>query len=274
MLSDSSSTDSSSTSDSSNSHDYYNQSRIDFNQWCFRNFEDDRLIDRMLEDTLMFHATQIIQQSISTRTSRSQNRQLNHQFSDDRPLFGGAISMTFPLRFQDVSDVRQVPDYQEAFADSIRDESIIVELLDFEHDVADDASAVWFLQDLAREQNAESGMVIGQSEVLQAPDLCYLSTPVVVTSATGQMVISKGSEDREARNTVKVYLANLRLKEVGTDVLITAYEPININRLSENAGRVDSRAISPEPSGCTSIAEVFKLCVSSFKVNDWRLFQA
>lgn len=27
---------------------------------------------------------------------------------------------------------------------------------------------------------------------------------------------------------VQVYLANLRLKEVGTDVLITAYEPILI----------------------------------------------
>ncbi|KAL9246398.1 hypothetical protein vseg_019938 [Gypsophila vaccaria] len=205
-----------------------------------------------------------------------QSSSSSHRFSGDhRPLFGGAISITFPLRFQDVSNVRQVPDYQEAFADSSRDESIIVELLDFEHDVGDDASAVWFLEDLAREQDAEDGLVIGQPEVLQAPDLCNLSTPVVVTSATGQMAITKGRQDGEAQNMVKIYLANLRLKEVGTDVLITAYQPVVTNPSSENARTVDSGATNPtEQSGCMSMAEVFKLSVSSFKVHDWRLFQA
>lgn len=43
--------------------------------------------------------------------------------------------------------------------DPARDESLIFELLDFKHDVGDDASAVWFLQDLASEQEAEGGMV-------------------------------------------------------------------------------------------------------------------
>lgn len=48
---------------------------------------------------------------------------------------------------------------QEAFADANRDESLIIELLDLKQDVADEASAVWFIQDLAREQDAEGGMV-------------------------------------------------------------------------------------------------------------------
>jgi hypothetical protein len=43
--------------------------------------------------------------------------------------------------------------------DPARDESLIFELLDFKHEVGDDGSAVWFLQDLATEQEAEGSMV-------------------------------------------------------------------------------------------------------------------
>lgn len=183
--------------------------------------------------------------------------------------------MTFPLRFQDLSNVRQVPDHQEAFADPSRDESLIIELLDLKHDVTDEASAVWFLQDLANEQDAEGGMVFEQSGILEAPGLCYRSTPAVVTSAIGQMAISKGRQGREAQNIVRVYLANLRLKEVGTDVLISAYEPIVINPLSESARAVGAGVAAPaEQSGCIPMAEVFKVAVSSFRVHNWSLFQA
>ncbi|GMP46568.1 hypothetical protein CsSME_00014670 [Camellia sinensis var. sinensis] len=81
------------------------------------------------------------------------------------PLFGGAIASTFPLRFQDVSNIRQVPDHQEVFADPTRDESLIFELLDLKLEVADDGSATWFLQDLAREQDAEGVMMLNHLSV-------------------------------------------------------------------------------------------------------------
>lgn len=44
--------------------------------------------------------------------------------------------------------------------DPDRDESLIFELLDFKTDVADEGSAVWFLWDLANEQDAEGANVI------------------------------------------------------------------------------------------------------------------
>nr|GMD19611.1 probable ran guanine nucleotide release factor [Ipomoea batatas] len=66
----------------------------------------------------------------------------------ERPLFGGAIASTFPVRFQEV------------FVDPARDESLIFELLELKQDVADNGSATWFLQDLANEQDAEGTMVI------------------------------------------------------------------------------------------------------------------
>ncbi|GFY88441.1 ran guanine nucleotide release factor, putative [Actinidia rufa] len=177
----------------------------------------------------------------------------------ERPFFGGAIASTFPMRFQDVSNIRQVPDHQEVFVDPARDESLIFELLDLKLDVADNGSATWFLQDLASEQDAEGAMVIEQSGVVEAGGLCFRNIPAVVTTAVGQMV----------------YVANLRLKEVGTDVLVTAYEPILISPLSESARTVGAGLAAPAAqSGSIPLAEVFKLAVSSFKVNDWSLFGA
>ncbi|KAL2529576.1 Mog1/PsbP/DUF1795-like photosystem II reaction center PsbP family protein [Forsythia ovata] len=200
---------------------------------------------------------------------------MSEDFNTQRALFGGAITNTFPLRFQDVSTIRQVPDHQEVFVDPTCDESLIFELLDLKADVPDQGSASWFLQDLANEQDAEGTMVLEHSGVFQADGLQYRNTPAVVTTATGKMGISKGRQGREAQNIVKVYLANLRLEEVGTDVLITAYEPMLINPLSESASTVGAGlAVPAAQSGCMPMAEVFKLAVSSFKVNDWSLFDA
>lgn len=191
----------------------------------------------------------------------------------ERPLFGGAISSCFPLRFQDVSDIRQVPDHQEAFVDPSRDESLIFELLDFKHDVEDSGSAVWFLRDLAREQDADESMVLEHTGMAEAVGLRYRDAPVLVTTTVGQMCISKGRQGREAQNLVRVYMANLRLKEVGTDVLVTVYEPILINPLSETASIVGSGpAVPAAQSGLLPAAEVFKLAVTSFKVHNWNLF--
>ncbi|KAK6159972.1 hypothetical protein DH2020_003353 [Rehmannia glutinosa] len=216
------------------------------------------------------------------------------------PLFGGAVVSTFPLRFQDVSNMRQVPDHQEVFVDPTRDESLIFELLDLKTDVADHGSATWFLQDLANEQDAEGTMVLEQSGVFEVDGLRFRSSPAIVTTAVGQMAISKGRQGRDAQNIVKVnlplllfmvsslssllgsqqmflqvYLSNLRLKDVATDVLITAYEPMLINPLSETAATVGAGlAVPAAQSGCMPMAEVFKTAVSSFKVNDWSLFGA
>lgn len=190
----------------------------------------------------------------------------------ERPLFGGAISSCFPLRFQDVSNIREVPDHQEVFADPNRDESLMFELLDFKNDVADNGSALWFLHDLAREQDAEETLVVDRVNMGDI-GLRYGDAPIIVTTAVGQMGISKGRQGREAQNLVRVYLANLRLKDVATDVLITFYEPVVINPLSESANSVGAGPAVPAiQCGCMPASEVFQLAVSSFKVHNWSLF--
>ncbi|KAJ2896720.1 hypothetical protein GGI21_005015, partial [Coemansia aciculifera] len=47
-----------------------------------------------------------------------------------RSLFGGAMSIDIPERLTDVSNLRQVPDHQEVFADAKTDESVIIEILE------------------------------------------------------------------------------------------------------------------------------------------------
>ncbi|KAL3646470.1 hypothetical protein CASFOL_011650 [Castilleja foliolosa] len=200
---------------------------------------------------------------------------MSGDFCTQRNLFGGAIVSNFPLRFEDVSNIRQVPDHQEVFVDPTRDESLIFELLDLKTDVADHGSATWFLQDLANEQDVEGTMVLEQSGVFEAGGLRLRNNPAIINTAVGQMAISKGRQGREAQNLVKVYLANLRLKDAATDVLVTAYEPMLINPLSESAATVGAGlAVPAAQSGRLPMAEVFKSAVSSFKVNDWSLFGA
>ncbi|CAM8921723.1 unnamed protein product [Rhodiola kirilowii] len=198
---------------------------------------------------------------------------MSQEQSMERNLFGGAISCSFPYRFQDVSSIREVPDNQAVYVDPSRDESLIIELLELKHDVADSSSAVWFFQDLATEQDAEGSMVIQESGVFEANGLSFRDVPATITTAIGQMAISKGRQGRDAQNVVKVYLANIRLKGVDTDVLITAYEPLLISPLSESASSVGAGlAVPAVQTGCMPMGEVWNNAVMSFKVNDWSLF--
>uniref|UniRef100_A0A803R3X2 Uncharacterized protein n=1 Tax=Cannabis sativa TaxID=3483 RepID=A0A803R3X2_CANSA len=80
-------------------------------------------------------------------------RPLRPCFHLERPLFAGALTSTFPQRFQEV------------FVDPSRDESLIFEILELKEEVGDDGSASWFLQDLASEQESEGCVVIEQSAV-------------------------------------------------------------------------------------------------------------
>lgn len=190
-----------------------------------------------------------------------------------KPLFGGAIFTTFPDRFQDVSNIREVPDHQEVLVDPSRDESLIFELLDLKGEVDDAGSALWFLQDIANEQDAGDNLVVEHSGTLELSALHLGEAPAVAATAVGQLAVSKGRQGREAQNIVRIYLANIRLKNAATDVLITAYEPLLINPLSESAVAVAAGpAIPAEQVGCLPMSEVFKLAVTNFNVRDWNLF--
>ncbi len=74
---------------------------------------------------------------------------LSSKLISTKRLFGGAISISLPDTFEDVSSLRQVPDHQEVFVDQTSEMSFIVEILAYE-DVPDEASASHFFYDLAQ----------------------------------------------------------------------------------------------------------------------------
>ncbi|KAI4979335.1 hypothetical protein ZWY2020_016088 [Hordeum vulgare] len=86
------------------------------------------------------------------------------------PLFGGAVSTAFPVRFQ----------------------------------------------------------VVEHSGTIELAGLRSGEAPAVAGTAIGKLAVSKGRQGREAHNIVRLYLANIRLKNAATDVVITAYEPLLI----------------------------------------------
>lgn len=84
------------------------------------------------------------------------NLLLPQQKMQNVPLWGGALSIRMPPRFKDISKFRQVPDTQEVFVDEQTDQSVILELLEYRHDVADNKSAKFFFQDLMQANEDEA----------------------------------------------------------------------------------------------------------------------
>eukprot|EP00475_Leptophrys_vorax_P026014 TRINITY_DN36442_c0_g1_i1.p1 TRINITY_DN36442_c0_g1~~TRINITY_DN36442_c0_g1_i1.p1 ORF type:complete len:251 (+),score=16.42 TRINITY_DN36442_c0_g1_i1:274-1026(+) len=195
-----------------------------------------------------------------------------------QPLFGGAILADIPTRFQDVSDFREVPDNQEVFADGARDESVVVELLERKADVADADAATWFLSDLMREQEAEAGSSVVFSAPIPPSECPHVDASTFKSYAVGKMVVSKGRQGSEASNVVRVYLGNLRLTSVETDLLITVNEPLFISEQSESAsaagvsGFTQAAATEAAQGGIGTTAQVFQRLLESFQIVDWDLF--
>uniref|UniRef100_A0A0E0D2R2 Uncharacterized protein n=1 Tax=Oryza meridionalis TaxID=40149 RepID=A0A0E0D2R2_9ORYZ len=103
----------------------------------------------------------------------------------------------------DVSNIRQVPDHQEVFVDPARDESLIFDLLDLKGEVEDGSSALWFLRDIANEQNAGDNLVVEHSGTIELSGLQFGDAPTVAGTVVGQLAISKGRQGREAQNIVR-----------------------------------------------------------------------
>ncbi|MCO5607427.1 hypothetical protein L7F22_061623 [Adiantum nelumboides] len=177
------------------------------------------------------------------------------------------------LACKDVSSIRDVPDNQEVYADPSRDESIIVEILEHERSVEDAQSAVWFLQDLSHEQDA------GQSLVHEVV-LMLISTPNPLkhthTRAHARMCAHLSISCMIKLLFVKllqVYLANIRLPNVNSDILVTIYEPLLINEQSESAKVLGAEgAVSAKAAGVMPASEIFHLVLATFKIHDGGLF--
>lgn len=155
------------------------------------------------------------------------------------PLFGGGLSAVIPHSATDVSDLREIPDNQEVFAHAHTDQSLIVELLEYQGQVADQDAARYHFEDIAGSNKAlEPGAFEVTSVVPLPKSELSLSECGSAWMLTGTQCVSKFNE--EARNTVTLHLGLFRLPQFSTDVLITFNDPQSISPASSSAAAVET----------------------------------
>ncbi|XP_051233962.1 ran guanine nucleotide release factor [Dicentrarchus labrax] len=150
------------------------------------------------------------------------------------PLFGGALSAVLPHSATDISELREIPDNQEVFAHAHTDQSLIVELVEYQGQVADQDAARYHFEDIAGSNKALEPGAFEVTSVVPLPksELC-LADCSSAWMLTGTQCVSKFNE--EARNTVTLHLGLFRLPQFSTDVLITFNDPQSISPDSSSA---------------------------------------
>uniref|UniRef100_A0A667YJ77 Ran guanine nucleotide release factor n=1 Tax=Myripristis murdjan TaxID=586833 RepID=A0A667YJ77_9TELE len=160
------------------------------------------------------------------------------------PLFGGALSATIPHSAKDISELREIPDNQEVFAHSHSDQSLIVELLEFQSHVEDQDAARYHFEDIAGSNKAlEPGAFQVASVIPLPPSELSLSQCRSAWILTGTQCVSKFNE--EARNKVTLHLGLFRLPQYSTDVLITFNDPQSISPDSSSAAAAGAQSGEP-----------------------------
>lgn len=151
-----------------------------------------------------------------------------------RALFGGSLSAVIPSGASDISELREVPDNQEVFAHPHTDQSLIVELLEYQAQVSDEDAARFHFEDVAGSNQALEPGACQVSGVAALPRAqLALAECSCAWALTGTQRVSKF--DEEARNTVSVHLGVFRLPQFSTDVVVTFNDPQSISPRSSSA---------------------------------------
>ncbi|XP_072294502.1 ran guanine nucleotide release factor [Eucyclogobius newberryi] len=160
------------------------------------------------------------------------------------PLFGGALSTVIPSSSTDISTLRDIPDNQEVFAHAHTDQSIIVELLEYQAQVADQDAARYHFEDIAGSNKALEPGAFQVTNIIPLPKSeLSLSQCISGWMLTGAQSVSKFNE--EARNTVTIHLGLFRLPQFSTDILVTFNDPQSIDVESSSASSVSGTHTEP-----------------------------
>ncbi|KAF9438380.1 hypothetical protein BGZ76_008291 [Entomortierella beljakovae] len=198
-----------------------------------------------------------------------------------RELFGGAITLDLPRKFEDISNIREVPDHQEVFVNVDEDQSVIVEVLELAADASDEACAAFHYQQLAEDNDAEDSSTVQSVSILNNAELPAWPAEAKIYLLLGQQRIGKFNERQlqqedaaehpnqqrqpDARNLVQIMMVVVRLPNQQTDIVISYNVPLQISVASS------SRQVAHE--GNIHEAEAwFRNLIATFQVRNWSLF--
>ncbi|KAH8833567.1 hypothetical protein DL96DRAFT_1577555 [Flagelloscypha sp. PMI_526] len=175
--------------------------------------------------------------------------------SSKRDLFGGAITADAPAELIDVSDLRQVPDTQEAFLYPESSVSIVVEVL--EKVAADnlESAARFHFDSLAHDNSAHLHQV---EMITTIQNERGDATPSVVV-LSGTQKVSK--YNRNALDDVRILLGLYRVESKNIDLVVSFNIPLN----AADGGAVDEEGLNKSQAD-------FDVFVRSLRIVDFGLF--
>ena len=193
-----------------------------------------------------------------------------------RDLYGGAIKISIPNCFIDGSNIREVPDNQELFLDvNASNRSIIIELLSFEQ-VKDEESVKYFFVDLCETNdcNTDELAKIHKIAVLTKEQVPHFDEKIYTSVLYGEQHIAKARQTN--RDLVMLYLVNIRLPHVSTDILINFHEP-KPDPTEEGKAKNNTSTTTNNPNtnihNLESAEQIIMNMLKSFEIKDYSLFQ-
>ncbi|XP_065061246.1 ran guanine nucleotide release factor-like [Rhopilema esculentum] len=181
----------------------------------------------------------------------------------EKGLFGGAITCFLPVHCIDASTIREVADHQEVFCHKESDQSIIIDILEYQEQAKGEEGPRYHFLDIAEANEALSTSNIALIEQIPK-DYISLSESQEAWYLNGTQTVSKFNE--EAGNIIQVYLALFRLPQFGTDLVITMNNPVQLSTQSSSyqQGNCETNELWTE--------NTFKYIVNSIKILDTGLF--
>lgn len=183
----------------------------------------------------------------------------------NRKLYGGAITLNIPKEFDDVSNVREIPDHQEVFVDKFSECSIIVEILDpintagYGNNVAE-----YYFNDISELNNSLN------TKIIYSEPLSVHSNDLKISKCIGIQTLDKRYPEGIHREELNLYLLVLRVVSKKADIVISFNNPsMNATRNQSSHPETDtnSRKLSQ-----IEMNEIMNEILRNFVIRDYNLF--
>jgi len=204
-------------------------------------------------------------------------------------LFGGAIVVELPEKFNDASMLRQIPDNQEVFVHKDSDISIIIELLEMV-DVPANEMCKYHFNEL-NDCNEGEGDIVEANEVrnFTSTNMSSSQSPLVfpriftqvpdcdIGILVGKQQVRKFRSPSAPLDTVYIILIVVRLAGVETDCLISVNLPVKPEDITTEIPTIasftqDENENEDEKGQEPILIRTLKSIIESFAVVDWSLF--
>ncbi|KAH8584682.1 RAN guanine nucleotide release factor [Cryptosporidium sp. chipmunk genotype I] len=180
----------------------------------------------------------------------------------NRKLYGGAIELNIPKEFDDISNVRDIPDHQEVFVDKLSECSIIVEILDLVDSVGRGNVAEYYFKDISEFNNSLDTKII-YSEPLSA-----YSNDLQISKCIGSQILDKRYPEGIQREELNLYLLLLRIVPKRADIVISFNSPSRFPAINQSLQtKTEYRRLSEK-----DINEIMDEILRSFAIKDYNLF--